>query len=197
MSSKVEIANLALSELGADRISSFSDQTVSGKEIASRYELIAEMTQSMGAWPSVIKRTTLAQLDETPAFGYTYVYQLPTSPLCLKVLEINEARLGDVPYAIEADRLLTDETTVSILYLAKLEDSEKYDIYLKQAIINALKASMAYKFVGQEKVAASLVAQMNQEIQRLLSHATSQGSNKRLPSDDYIDARRISGQGIA
>ncbi len=189
MSSKVEIANLALSELGASRIASFTDNTVSAQEVFARFELVAEMVMSMGAWPSVKRRANLAQLDETPDFGFSYVYQLPTNPKCLRILQLNECRLGDINYVIEADKLLCNETTVGIVYLAKLEDSEKYDVYLKKAIINALKASMAYKFLGQANVAKDLIQQMNLEVEQLLSKATSQGSNQRLPSDDYIDAR--------
>jgi len=193
MASRETIANMALSNLGADRIVSLSDNTVSAKEVSARYNIVAESVMSMGAWPSCRRRAALALLDETPAFGFSYIFQLPTDPKCLRVLRLNEARLGAIPYMIEGSKILTNTAEVSIIYIALLDNTESYDTFLMQAIIAQLSASMAYKFTGQAKVAESLITKFDADVKRLLGLATSQGSNERLPSDDYLDARRNMG----
>ncbi len=190
MASQVEIANMALSNLGADRIVSLSDNTVSAKEVSARYNIIADMVMSMGAWPSVKRRAELAQLDVTPEFGFSYAFQLPTNPKCLRVLRLNECRLGEIPYSVEGDTLLCNDATVSILYAARLDNTESYDIFLMQAIIAQLTISMAYKFTGQSKVTEGLILKFEKDVTRLLGLASSQSSSERLPSDDYLDARR-------
>ena len=190
MASKVEIANMALSRLGADRIISFSDGTRSAKEINARYELVAEFTMSMGGWPSCVKRASLAQLSDTPTYGFDYAYQLPTDPRCLKVLAINEDRLGDIIYSIEDGKLLCDETSVDILYIAYITDSGAYDTYLTQAIIEMLVIELAYVFTGQVDVAEKIKVSSQKKIDDLLTHASAQGSSFDLPSDTFIDVRK-------
>ena len=114
MASKVQIANRALTRLGRSRITAFSDNTDSAKLIDAIYEDVAEDVMSMGQWPSVVNRATLAQVATNPNHGYDHQYQLPTDPKCLRVLTLDEAKPGDNHYSIEGDKLLTDLDTVKI-----------------------------------------------------------------------------------
>ncbi len=189
MSSKVQIANRALSKLGAGRITSFEDNTKSAKEVSAIYEDLSEEVMSSGAWPSATYRATLAQSTTSPEFEYAYKYALPTSPKCLKVLTLDEQRAGDVRYRIESGFLLTDETAVSIKYIGKVTDSEQYDVYLRRAIVAQLVADLAYTFMGQVTAAEKLIAWAKEEIKDALNNAGTQGSAREIPSDIMIDVR--------
>lgn len=189
LSSKVQICNRALSKLGAGRITSLSDGTKSAKECNAIYDDVAEEVMSMGRWPSVVNRATLAQSTTTPDFEYSYQYALPTNPRCLRILEINELRAGDVKYSVEGGFLLTDEPTVSIKYLGRIVDPEQYDIYLRKAIIFQLVADLAYVFTGQATVAEKMTGLAEAKIADLLNMACVQGSSREIPSDQLIDVR--------
>jgi hypothetical protein len=190
MASKVEICNLALSRLATNRITSLSDNTIEAKQCNAIYDEVADDVMSLGPWPSTITRATLAQTATTPTYEYTYEYQLPTLPKCLRVLRINEQKAGDIDFQIEGDKLLTDEATVDIKYIGRVTDTEQYDSYLKQAIVWRLVAEMAYKFTGQASVTTTLVTTAEQRIDQLLNIASGQGSNEDLPSDIFTDIRR-------
>lgn len=190
MASQVQICNFALSRLASDRIISLSDQTKAAKECNAIYDIVAEITMSTGPWPSCTKRTTLAQSSTTPDFGFTYQYQLPTDPKCLKVLAINECKLGDYAYAIENGYLLTDLTSVSIQYIMRLTNTEDYDVFLMQAVIEALTAELSYRFTGQSSISKDLTERAEKKIMDLLNQAGVQGSSSDLPSDTFVDIRR-------
>lgn len=187
MVSKVQIANQALLRLGAQRITSFTDQTVEAKAINSIYEQVVEDVISMGSWPSAKKRAVLAQLVDLPTYGFMHAYQLPVG--CIKVLNINECRLGDIRYRIENGVLLCDEAAVDVLYLSMLNEAGEYDSYLRQAITWQLCYELAYLVMGDKSAAANMLQTADNKVLDLLNNASSQGSSSYIPSDDYIDVR--------
>jgi len=189
MASKVQICNLALTRIAASRISDFSDNTVEAKDCKAIYDLIAEDVMSMGDWPSTRRRATLAQLSTAPAFEYTYAYQLPTNPRCLRVISINECKPGEIDYTIENDQLLTNETSVSIKYSAFVDDPNKYDVYLRQAIVDRLAAELIYGKTGQSSAFKSALDFAENRVMKLLAEASPAGTSKEVNSDTFIDVR--------
>ena len=49
------------------------------KDCLAIYDFVAEEVMSMGAWPSVKARATLAQIDETPAYGIPCKLRIPNT----------------------------------------------------------------------------------------------------------------------
>lgn len=189
MSSQVEICNMALSRLASRRIISLGDNTIESKTLSAIYNQVAKYVMARAPWPSVRYRATLAQTTDMPAFGFNYEYQLPTNPKCLRVLRLNEDKLGTIDFTIERDRLLTDESSVSILYLGFITDTEAYDIYLEEAIMLRLCYEMTYSSSGQYQVAAAVRKEFREEFEDLVNMATSQYSSSELPSDTFTDIR--------
>lgn len=191
MASKVDICNLALTKLGASRINSLDDDSVEARACKAIYDDVADEVMAIGPWQAVKSRAALAQLSDTPAFGWAYQYSLPTDPFCLAVVSINEDKAGSIPFEIEGNLLLTDEATVSIKYLKRITDTQAYDIYLKQAIVERLMADLAYPITGQQALSEKLMSYFEQHAQVLLSRSSWAGSNEDLPSDDFVDCRGI------
>lgn len=187
MVSKTQIANQALSRLGAQRITDFLDQTVEAKAINAIYEMVVEDVISMGPWQSAKKRVTLAQVNTVPTFGWAFAYQLPVD--CIKVLRINENHLGDIRFQIEGNLLLTDEPAVGIMYLRKITESAEYDSYLRQAITWQLVYELSYLVMGDKAAAANMLQTAEEKINDLLNNVSSQASREFLPSDGYVDVR--------
>lgn len=190
MSSKVGICNWALAKLSAERITDLdADNTVSAKRLRTIYEEVAEAVMSLGPWPSTIRRASLARLSDEPTYEFAYAFQLPTNPKCLRVLEINEWRPGAIAHRIENNQLLCDETSVDIKYIAYITDSEQYDTFLKQAIVNRLVAEIAYATTGQMTIAEKWATYADKKQDELLTLASLQGSSSDLPSDTFLDVR--------
>src|SRR5690606_20524843 len=187
--SKVQICNLALTRIAAARIIDLGDNTTEAKDCNAIYDLIAEEVMSMGNWPSVRARASLVQLSTIPTFEFTYAYRLPTDPKFLKLIYINESKPGDIRYAIEGNALLCNESSVKIKYLALLSNTEQYDIYLRQAIVDRLAAELSYSRTGQLSLYQEALTYANRHAADLLAQAGAQDSAEFTNSDTFIDIR--------
>ncbi len=189
MSSQIEICNQALSRLGAKRITSFDDDTLESQQCAAIYDIVAEQVQSQGPWPCNKFRVQLAQSSVKPSFGYAFKYQLPTNPLCLRVLRLNEDTLGDIPYQVENGYILSDEAAISILYIGLVVDTQAYDPFLKNSIVDHLVAELAYKLTGQQAMTQQAFKYAADRLEHYLNIASVQGSTDDWPSDAFINVR--------
>lgn len=197
MSSSVDICNMALSRLGCSRITSLSDGTIESNECAAIYPNIVKYVQAKGPWTSNLIRANLAQSATPPVYGFAYAYQLPTDPLCLRVLRINEEQLGINEYHIEDGLLLIDQATVAISYIGLLTDPNSFGPYLEESIIDHLVAQMAYKFTGQLQAQQTYMKYASDNLTTLLNIDGIQGSNEFLPSDTFLDVRLGGGSFIS
>lgn len=190
MASIIDICNLALSRLSASRITSLNDNTIEAKTLNAIYNQVAENVMGMGPWTSVVKRATLAQLTTVPEYQFNYMYQLPTNPKCIKLLRINEQKLGNIEFSIEGDVLLTNTANVQIKYIGFITDTESYDSYLRQAITERLIVELSYARTGEYKINQGLEQAFQAKVEMWLNENNTQGnSDNDLPSDTFVDVR--------
>ena len=160
MASKVAIANFALAgELGKDQITSLTDGTKAAQLVNLLFDNTAQEVMSEGAWSSATQRQTLAQDATAPDWGYDYRYTLPTTPKFLGIVKINETDIGDIPFAIEAGYLLTNESTAKIKYKIWQEDTEKWDPHLQRAVVLRLASKLCYALTGNMDLKKTLLAE--------------------------------------
>jgi hypothetical protein len=153
MTTKVAIANLALTELGAPRITNLTtDNTPSANAVNAVYDLVVDEVIAEHDWKTCSKRAQLAQLSDAPAYEYDYQYQLPTNPKCIEVREVYNNDTKNFDYTIEGDMLLTDESTVYIRYTARLTNESEFGLVLQTAIVKRLIAAIAYTLTGNRIV---------------------------------------------
>jgi hypothetical protein len=189
MSSKVQLCNLALARLGAARITSLSDNTNEAKLCNLMFDDIAEEVMSEGAWSSTVSRASLALTANTPAYGYTYEFQLPTDPFCLRVLEINDLTSGDYDYRIEGDKLLANINTMKIRYIGRITDTQSYDPMLKRAVVSRLAAELAYPITGNLQTSKAMQELYQFHIADGLAVDGTQGSVEDVFRSDDVDVR--------
>ncbi len=188
MASKVQLCNLALSRLGASTITSLTDNTTEAKLCNTFFSDIADEVMSTGSWTSTIARVELARTSNTPAFEYTYEFQLPVDPQVLKVLNLNE----DVPsiqYRIEGDKLLTDCSAIKIRYVSRLVDTEDWDIFLQKSFVARLSSELAYALTGDNKKAELEFKRYEAFLLEGLAQDGQQGSKEMISSNDLTKIR--------
>jgi hypothetical protein len=153
MASKVAIGNFALAgELGKDQMTSLTDDTRGAKLVNLLFDDTAKEVMTLGAFSSATFRQTLALDATAPDWEFDYRYPLPTDPLFLGLLKINELRPGDYPHSIESGFLLTDEATAKIQYKGWQEDTEKWDKMLEHCVVLLLAFKMCYALTGNLKL---------------------------------------------
>lgn len=152
MASQVEIANRALTKLGAARIISFGDDNKQSRAISSMYDHVYQSELRQRVWSFSKKRASLAALSSTPEWGYKYEYQLPTD--CLRLLQVEELYSGvglddyvntdTAEFSIEGRKILTDlGAPLKILYCANIEDTTQWDATFVEAIASRLAYELA------------------------------------------------------
>lgn len=137
MASSVDIANSALTKLGAKRIMSLSDNQKEAREINAIFELRRDYLLRCYNWSFAMMRAELSALVTTPEWGYTLEYQLPTD--CLRVVQVND--FWDVPgyadylnspdeemYRIEGRTIRTNlGAPLKVRYIRKVTNSGEFD----------------------------------------------------------------------
>lgn len=156
MASNVEIANRALTKIGANRIISLGDNTKEGREANSMFNIVRDAELRAHDWRFAIKRKAVAALVDAPPFGYAYQYRPPAD--CLKLLQVGDwypgADLTDYvgadtsEYAVETDGvtvvILTDYAApLNLRYVARIEDPALFDSLFVEAFACKLAMELA------------------------------------------------------
>lgn len=147
----VDVANMALTLLGEQAILSLDDETDAARALKRLYTIALDAALRDHKWNFAQLRRALARHQTSPSFEYDYQYTLPTDPYCLRVLETSldsdqAWRIETYKTASEQSRVIvTDATSLSILYLARLTDPVLWDALFTDAfcVDLAYRASFA------------------------------------------------------
>jgi len=148
--SETRICNAALSKIGSKRINNYEDDTESSPEAIqcrTHYEMTRDSLLRSHFWRFASARATLSEDTTEPDFEWDNQFILPTDFLRLKaVYDDNNTPNHKILYsfAIEGQRLLTDESSCEIRYIKKVTDVTKFD----PLFVEVLVLQLALKLVG-------------------------------------------------
>lgn len=152
MASVIQVANRALTKLGAARITSLDDDVKSARALKSMFDDVRDDELRAHRWSFALKRTTLAALTGSPAFGYLYQYQVPADFLKLDMVDdryppvsmdnyVNEEFLD---WVLEGGLILTDiAAPLKLRYVAQVTDPNGWDVNFREALACRLAAELA------------------------------------------------------
>ena len=86
MTSKTEIANIALTNLGATNITDIDEDSSNARKIRAIYDNLRQAVLEEHPWNFAIVRDVLSPDPTSPVFGYSYKVRKPTG--CLRILGI-------------------------------------------------------------------------------------------------------------
>ena len=180
---KTGIANLALSNLGEARIQSLTEDSSRARACSARMDQVIESVLRMHVWNSALERQLLVTGD-TPIFGWNYSYQLPAD--CIKVVEVEPVS----KYQVEKKYILSNETSLYLLYVATPTDINNLDSLLAEAIAMKLAVEVAETLTSKQ----GLKQEMMQKFIIALQEARSANSNDRTPEhrerSSWLDAKK-------
>lgn len=141
--SEVSIANMALTLLGQQTIISFTDDNNRAHLASARYEDVRDAVLRSHYWNCAMKRATLASNATDPDWGFNSAFDLPVDFLRLMAMDDIGA-----DYRIEGRQILSDATSMKILYVHKLTDVNTMDELLKQTIAARLAVDLCIPLAG-------------------------------------------------
>tara|TARA_R100001460_G_scaffold88404_1_gene129895 strand:+ start:894 stop:1490 length:597 start_codon:yes stop_codon:yes gene_type:complete len=197
MPSVVDICNEAMDLLGAATITSLTENSKEARLCNRRFETVRDSVLRSHPWNVAIVRTDIAADSNAPAFGFTHQFTLPTDPFCLRVLSFwnssvdNEVAAYDsnVMFKIEGRKILSNQGTCNITYLARITDTELYDSLLSSAIAHRLASETAYAITGSNSVAQGMQALYEIRLREAKSIDAMEGFPEQPQADEFVNIR--------
>ena len=192
MASVVQICNSALNQLGASSITALTENSKNARICNERYETVRDAVYRSHPWNCLVKRVQLAQDSDTPAWGFSYQYTLPSD--CLRVLQIKDYNSD---YKIEGRKLLIGESEVYLIYLAMESDVNQLDILLRETISACLAQDIAYAITSNLQVAKLMAEKYQAKLSEARHTDASEGYNTdpnlaptdQIITEDFINSR--------
>jgi len=178
MSSQVDLANEALLLLGANTITSFTDNDSNAVLVNRFFPSERDAVLRSHRWNCAITTKNLASLAETPLMDWAYKFTLPTDPYCLRILDVRTVT-GDIKleHEIQGRQLLTEEAAVDITYVQRLEDISQFDSLLYQALVFRMAWKLAFPIMRSHTV----MGQMGQMYEAVVREARTIDSQEGTP----------------
>lgn len=142
-SSVVQVANRALTKLGAARITSIDDDVKAARALKSCFEDVRDDELRAYRWQFAMKRTSLAALSTAPSYGYEYQYQVPSDFLRIDMVNdqfpaaVMDNYIGaeSLDWLLEGNKILTDfSAPLKLRYIAQVTDPSAWDSCFREAL---------------------------------------------------------------
>ena len=191
MASVVNICNSALNLIGASTISALTEDTKNARLCNQRYEPVRNRVFRGHNWNCLIKRVELARNSTAPVMEYTYAYALPSD--FLRVMKIHngttDSIAADLPYKVEGKNIITDQTTVYLVYVALDTDPNNYDVYLREAISHQLAADICYSITNNATLANNYMTRADERLREARFIDATENSLDTVEANEFTDAR--------
>jgi len=138
-----------------------------------------------GRYSFAKKRVELNLTGSTPAFGFEYEYDLPIDYL----LALEEK--NNYAFEREGDVILSDESTISLLYIYDNDDPATYSGAFIEAFYIKLALAGAYEITGSANKEASLGSELGIAEQIAMGTSSREGTaNKIITPNTFINVRK-------
>ena len=185
MASVVEICNGALNQLGASTILTLTEDSKNARLCNARYLNVRDAVFRHHPWNCLLKRIQLPADTDAPAWGFTSQFTLPSD--CLRLVKILDY---DSDHVVEGRKILSNSSTMKILYISRVEDPNEYDQLLREVLSAALAADIAYAVTSSNPVATQMYSLYQEKLKDARFVDSTEGQNTLLDNGlaDVIDA---------
>jgi hypothetical protein len=212
MASKIEICNLALSEIGSDTIVSLDDNAKEARLCRLYFDRTRDRLLRSHDWNFARKRQDLALLSDTYS-KWTYAYAYPSDCICVREIYNGNAESSyanglynrdasrfratlKVEYEIATDSdkdqklILTDYPEAELIYTSRVTNPTLWDEGFVDAMVYLLAARLAVPLHDDKTLQLRLVQQAAAAVRA--AQADNANEEHTPPDDDgdFVRARR-------
>lgn len=183
MASDVDIANRALQKLGAERITSLTQDSENARAVNLCFTAVRDAELRSHPWNFAIKRLQIAADATAPSFGYDNAYTLPSD--CLRLLPPDNAtNYNTLDWQIEGKKILTNESgSLDIRYIKRETDPNQYD----SLFVEALSCKLAIELCEQLTQSNSKAQIVRDDYIRAIRDARKLNAFENLPAEQQTD----------
>lgn len=173
--SNTQVCNMALARIGARRINDYSDDTDTKNEAIQcrlHYVQTRDELQRSHLWVFNKTRATLSRDTDSPSFEYTYQYLLPSDFLRYRYKYDTGSlsnQMSAWSFSLERKSdgtriLLTDESSVCLVYSARVTDPTKWDDLFTALFVLKLAKKLATPLARSDK---NMMASINEDLEEI------------------------------
>ena len=196
MSQRIDIINVSLRLLGAESITSLEDDAPEAQLIKDMYFIARDAMLEIAEWTFATKRFLPAKETESPAWGWTSSFPIPSD--ILRVTRVDRADIVSLgssmnrrpaEHEVEGRKILCNEDVIYCTGIRRIEDEGIYSPMFAEAF--------GYKLAAQ---ACLLITESNTKLQQMAglyveaigkakSRDGMQGTTRRLRNQTLSRAR--------
>ena len=189
---KVDICSTALVMIGANTITSFSDDSTEANVCNTVYEDILKSALTRHRWRFATEQKQLSLLTAEPTGRYAYAYQLPTQPELLQLITLTVNDIV-IPYERYGDKVFLDNygstSTVICDYIYRADEGE-----FPPHFILALEYTLASLFAGSIARDSGMIKQFADMAERQYLIAknvdSAERTTRQLDQSRFINLRQ-------
>lgn len=141
---KVEVVNLALSELGSALVTTLGDATVPGSHYGElNYNSALDQLLRLHPWSFATKEAVLAQKPSAESEEWAYSYALPSGFVRLTKIIGDSVELNEESFSRDANGIHCDAQPISIQYISNDIQPSDYDPDFLAAFVALLASKLA------------------------------------------------------
>lgn len=181
---KIDIVNRALGFLGAEFISSLTEDTKAARFANQLYDDTRDAVFRSHPWNCCIKRATFSLLSSTPNFYFSYQFQLPND-----FLRMVRPEDDTVEYKIEGDKLLTETEIFRATYIFRNTDVGTYDSGLIDVLAYKLATILTMPLLQDIKTLNAMNQMYELKLREARSSDAMEGTPEGLNADYWLESR--------
>jgi hypothetical protein len=197
MASPVDICNLALGKLGAERITNIDNPQTDNEQLCSLfYPIVRDMMLEQRDWSFLMKRATLSVPDATPPnWGYGQSFTLPVDTY--RVIDCRRDTNNGAPSSFqwnkEENKIVCDVDIVYIRYITKNFQQSQLSGLFVIAMATQLAAQMAIQITENRNLKLDLVGEADALTIEASANDGMQGKHEQTHASQLINARNYGG----
>lgn len=192
--SKTELINKSLTLVGANPITSITDDTNNARIVNRVYEISLRSILSECKWNFSTKRALLALSTTAMAWYYTdeaYVYARPND-----VVRIFGTNDDDAMWREEGDFIISDTSGLGVIYSCYLDDPDKYPASFIEAFVDKLAGDIAYMILNSTTKAESMYEKYQKVSLPNARAENAQIGNQQVLKDDAWELAKYGNESV-
>lgn len=185
----IDVCSRALILIGADPITSFTDNNNESLIAANMYEDIARSALVNTRWRFATNQSVLNRLSAAPTGRYDAAYQLPSDWLMTHVVTVNDS---PIDYQTYGNKLYCDATSNQQLVLDYTYRANEIDwpSYFTVAVEYELAAMFAASLARDSQLAQLMQQQATSKMIQARNLDAQQQTTRKLTTNRFIVNRR-------
>ena len=197
MASATDICNLALGQLGADRITNFENPETPNEQLCNLYyPIVRDMLLEERDWSFLMKRATLTIKDSpAPDWGFASSFTLPSD--CYRIINARrntqDGAASSFNWKREGDKILCDIDVVYIRYITSDVATVAYSGIFVMAFATALASFMCMQLTENRSLKVDLLMQADELLVTASANDGMQGKHEQIHASELVNARTNGG----